>query len=67
MASAIRSGDHKLLWFYDDDSVELYNLANDISESQNLADKNPERTRRMLEELQLWLKESQASRPQMSE
>ena len=67
MASAIRSGDHKLLWFYDDDSVELYNLANDISESQNLADKNPERTRRMLEELQLWLKESKASRPQLSE
>ena len=37
--ASIRSGDHKLLWFYDDDSVELYNLANDISESRTLPTK----------------------------
>lgn len=63
-ASAIRSGDHKLLWFYDDDSVELYDLKNDISESRNIADEMPEKTRKMRSELEEWLKKTNASRPQ---
>jgi arylsulfatase A len=36
--SAIRRGDHKLLYFYDDRRFELYNLANDIGETNNLFD-----------------------------
>ncbi len=63
-ASALRSGDHKLLWFYDDDSVELYDLKNDISESQNLANDLPERTLQLHSELKAWLKKNNASRPQ---
>ena len=63
-ASAIRSGDHKLLWFYDDDSVELYDLKNDISGSRNIADEMPEKTRQMRSELEEWLKKTNASRPQ---
>lgn len=64
LASAIRSGDYKLLWFYDDDSVELYDLKNDISESRNLADQNPEKATQLRSRLEAWLKDTNASRPQ---
>lgn len=35
--SAVRSGDWKLIHFFEDDRVELYNLATDIGETKNLA------------------------------
>ena len=34
---AIRQGPLKLIQFFEDDRVELYNLAEDIGESRNLA------------------------------
>ena len=64
LASAIRSGDHKLLKFYDDDSVELYDLKNDISESQNLAVTMPEKAGELQADLEAWLKKTNASQPQ---
>jgi arylsulfatase A len=66
-ASAIRSGKYKLLWFYDDDSVELYDLKNDISESRNIADEMPEHARELKDRLKDWLKKTKASRPQKTE
>lgn len=41
LGSAIRRGDYKLIHFYDDDSVELYDLRHDLSETTNLADSLP--------------------------
>jgi WD40 repeat protein len=35
--SSIRRGDYKLIYFYEDDQVELYNLKTDPSESNNLS------------------------------
>ncbi len=64
LASAVRSGDYKLLQFYDDDSVELYDLKNDISESRNLADQMPEKAAQLRARLQAWLKDTDASQPQ---
>ncbi|WP_146394309.1 sulfatase [Allorhodopirellula solitaria] len=64
LGSAIRSGDYKLIKFYDDDSVELYDLENDISESRNLADEMPEKTKRLRLDLEGWLKSTDASEPQ---
>lgn len=64
LASAIRSGDFKLLRFYDDDSVELYNLKDDISESVNLAEQMPGKASELLADLTSWLKETDASQPQ---
>ena len=64
MASAIRRGPYKLLKFYDDDSVELYDLENDISEAKNLAKENPEKAKTMRYELEQWLKNVGASIPQ---
>ncbi|MBN1410324.1 MAG: sulfatase-like hydrolase/transferase, partial [Spirochaetales bacterium] len=40
-ASAIRKGNFKLIEFHDTNTYELYNLANDLSETNNLAGSNP--------------------------
>ncbi|MCM2370288.1 sulfatase [Aporhodopirellula aestuarii] len=64
LGSAVRSGDYKLIKYYDDDSVELYDLENDISESRNLAHKMPEKAEQLRSELEAWLKMTNASQPQ---
>ncbi len=51
--SVVRKGKWKLHYYFEDDGIELYNLEEDIGESNNLAIKNPEKT----EELLLLLKE----------
>ncbi|UCG58450.1 MAG: sulfatase-like hydrolase/transferase [Phycisphaerales bacterium] len=43
-ASAIRQGDWKLIEFFEDGRLELYNVADDISETDNLAAKMPDKT-----------------------
>lgn len=63
LASAVRSGHHKLIWFYDDNSVELYDLKNDISESRNLASEMPDKAQQLRSKLEAWLKDSGASQP----
>ncbi len=55
--AAIRKDDWKLIEFYDYNKVELYNLANDIGESQNLADSLPERTQELIKDLHNWQNE----------
>lgn len=53
--AAIRQGDWKLIEFYETNAVELYNLADDISEKNNIALKHPERVgllKKRLHELQ---------------
>ncbi len=52
--SAIRQGDWKLLEFFEDGHVELYNLREDIGERNNLAEKMPEKARELLEKLHAW-------------
>lgn len=63
LGSAIRVGDHKLIERFADGSLELYNLAEDIGESKNLADENPELAREMALRLDSWRKESGAKMP----
>lgn len=41
-ASAVRKDDWKLLYFYDQQKYELYNLRADIGETNNVLDANPE-------------------------
>lgn len=53
-AGAIRMGDYKLIEFYDTNEIELYNLKNDISETNNLSDNNPEITNKLLKMLHQW-------------
>jgi uncharacterized sulfatase len=58
--SALRCGKHKLLWFAEDQRVELYNLESDITEQTNLADTAPETAQRLKSELRLALKRMNA-------
>ncbi len=61
--SSVRMGDHKLIRFYDDGSLELYDLAKDPSETKNLATEKPELAKRMNTRLQEWLDETKAGIP----
>ncbi len=52
--SSVRHGDYKLIEFYEDDQLELYNLAEDIGETRNLAADEPELVRELHERLLAW-------------
>ena len=54
--AAIRSGDYKLIEFYDPPVVELYNLREDISETNDLAETEPELRDKLLDDLHTWLR-----------
>jgi arylsulfatase A-like enzyme len=62
-AGAIREGDWKLIEFYEDSHLELYNLSNDIGEKQNLAARYPDRARAMHAKLAVWRKSVHAQMP----
>jgi arylsulfatase A-like enzyme len=52
LGTAMRDGDWKMLT--KGDTVELYNLSQDIRETINIKDKYPERTEKMKEAIDLW-------------
>lgn len=62
-AGAIRQGDYKLIWFYEDNHVELYNLRKDISEKENLAEVEWERAHSLWNRLQEYLRSCGAKMP----
>ena len=51
---AVRSGDWRLIEFYEDGRVELYNLRDDVGESRDLAQAEPSRTAELHKRLQAW-------------
>ncbi|MFO1021280.1 MAG: sulfatase [Planctomycetales bacterium] len=60
---AIHAGDWKLLQFFEDNHVELYNLTDDIGEKHNLAAQSPEKAKELLTLLAAWRKEIHAAMP----
>jgi arylsulfatase A-like enzyme len=54
-ASSIRSGDWKLIHYWEDGRDELYHLAEDIGEQNNLAAKNSEKSKELRAQLDRWL------------
>ena len=60
---AVRTGDYKLIEFYEDGHVELYNLREDIGETNNLSQKLPEKVKELKTKLELWRKEVDAQMP----
>ena len=60
---AIRVGDWKLLEFFEDGHLELYNLRDDIGENSNLAATLPERAQELQARLAAWRKEVSAPMP----
>ena len=63
MGSVIRSGDLKYIHHYDDDEHELYDLARDLGERDNLIDRRPGDAARLRAQLEAWLVEVGAQRP----
>jgi len=58
--SAMRKGKYKLIQWYDENRVELYDLEEDIAEKENIADENPKLVKELLVELEEWKKEVNA-------
>lgn len=61
--SAIRDGDWKLIHFFEDDRVELYNLGEDIGETRDLAQAHAVRTSKLRAKLDAWRKQVGAQMP----
>lgn len=60
---AVRAGQFKLIRRYDDNSLELYDLAKDPGEKQDLAAQKPKVAAELDENLRRWLKEAGAQMP----
>jgi len=61
--SAIRRGDLKLLRFYEDDRVMLFDLAKDIGERDDLAQRMPAEAQRLRQQLERYLAAVDAQLP----
>jgi len=62
-AASIRDGDWKLIKFFEDDKLELYNLRDDIGEQHDLSQAEPDRTADLHARLQQWQDEVEALIP----
>ena len=62
-AAAIRMGDWKLIEFFEDGKLELYNLKNDLSEKTDLAKKMPAKTKELHTAMLKWRKATHAPVP----
>lgn len=49
--SSLRKGDWKIVYRHREQTLELYNIAQDVSERHNLAQSNPEKLREMADAL----------------
>ena len=64
-ATAIRSGKWKLIRFYESGREELYDLDEDISESENLSAAYPDVVKKLSGQLDRWLADTNAFIPSM--
>jgi arylsulfatase A-like enzyme len=62
-AAAIRMGDWKLIEFFEDSTLELYNLKNDLSEKTDLAKKMPNKTKELHAAMLKWRRSVKAPVP----
>ena len=60
---AIRSGRYKLIEYYENGTVQLFDLQNDLGEKNDLAKSDPETTQKLQKMLQDWRKEVDAKMP----
>ena len=59
----IREGDWKLIEYFEDGRLELFNLAEDIGEKRNLAKSNPEKAKEMHDKIKAWRARTKAPVP----
>ncbi|HEY2411434.1 MAG TPA: sulfatase [Pirellulaceae bacterium] len=60
---AVRSGDWRLVEFYENGKTELYNLKDDVGESKDLANSQPQKRDELLSLLRKWRSEVGAQMP----
>lgn len=61
--SSVRAGNWKLIEWMEDDSVDLFDLADDMGERHNVADAHPDLVKRLRARLRDWREESGANMP----
>ena len=59
----VRDGDWKLVEWYEDASLELYNLRDDLGERRNLSAEKPQKAKELLAKLVAWRADTQALMP----
>ena len=59
----VREGDWKLIEWYEDGALELYNIPQDIGEKNNLAPQHPDKVKALHGKLIAWRKEVNAAMP----
>ena len=62
-ASAIRSGDWKLIQFYEESRFELYNLKEDRGEHNDMATQYPVKAQELRDKVYAWRKKVNATEP----
>ena len=62
-ASVIRKGDWKLIQYFEEDKVELFNLRQDLSEQHDVAAQNKRLVKKLLAELKAWQQDVKAPIP----
>ena len=62
-SGAVRLGDYKLIRYYDNEELELFNLKNDIGEHINLVEKEPEKSKELNGLLSEWLRNTNSRMP----
>ncbi|HAV63142.1 MAG TPA: hypothetical protein DCY13_12350, partial [Verrucomicrobiales bacterium] len=61
--SAVRTGDFRLVQFFEDGRWELYNLKNDIGEQVDLSSTEPDKARQLAAKLDAWRRSVNAQMP----
>ena len=64
--SIVRKGKWKMIKFYEEETVELYDLENDLSEKIELAIEHPEIVEELESLLAEWLASTQAKTPKLT-
>tara|TARA_R110002096_G_scaffold48836_5_gene129214 strand:+ start:5387 stop:6913 length:1527 start_codon:yes stop_codon:yes gene_type:complete len=62
-SSTIRRGDWKLIYYHEDRRFELFDLANDLGETNNLSHERPKQARQLATELAGFLRDRDAPMP----
>ena len=64
-STTIISGDWKLIYYYEYENYELYNLAEDIGEENDLAEHLPEKAQEMVDKINRWTVATEAPVPEV--
>lgn len=60
---AVRAGDYKLIQYFEDNHLELYNLKDDIGETKDLSKAMPDKSAELVALLRDWRKSVNAQMP----